>query len=66
MKYTVFFKWRDFFDDEHFETKEFKSYYKAYNFMQKLKRETRSLVRKYGRSGVYNPYYDISILEEEN
>ena len=65
-KYYVMFKWRDFFENENFETKEFTSKYKALNFKKKIEKETRFLIRKYGRMGIYNPFYDIELIESES
>lgn len=60
--YYVMFKWRDFYEDEHFETKEFTSLYKALKFKNKIEKETEKLIRRYGRQGIYHPFYDISIV----
>lgn len=65
-KYYVMFKWRDFADNENFETKEFSSLHKANNFATKLKKDNRKLIKKYGIDGIYNPFYDIEIIESES
>lgn len=61
----VSFKWRDYFDDEQFEAKKFNSKFKAEKFYDKLKKETRWLIKKYGRHGVYHPFYEITIFKGE-
>lgn len=66
MKYYVMFKWRDFFENENFETKEFTSKYKALKFKVKIERETQSLIKRYGRVGIYKPFYDVVLVESEN
>ena len=65
MKWYVSFKWLDFFENEMFETKEFTSEKKAQKFYDKLRKETRALIKKYGRHGIYHPFYNIIIYQGE-
>ena len=64
-KYYVMFKWKDFFGNESFETKTFDNKHKALNFKNKIEKETKSLIRKYGRHGIYHPFYEINLIESE-
>ena len=41
----------------------FESEYKALNFMSKIKKSTRRLIKKYGKNGIYHPFYEITLIE---
>ena len=63
MKYAVFFKWRDLYEEEKNEVKIFQSKKKAEKFERKIRNETKGLINKYGLNGLYHPFYDICLVE---
>lgn len=65
MKWCVSFKWYDLFCCITTEVKKFNSEKEARTFYNKIRKETRVLLRKYGRNGIYHPYFNIIIYQGE-